>query len=70
MDLRRRQSTYLKCLQQQKEGHDGVDLEMNYNENKFRTEDDGFSDVGSEEHQIMKLKNSEHFNQERELWNL
>ncbi|KAL5738790.1 hypothetical protein ACOSP7_031551 [Xanthoceras sorbifolium] len=49
-----------------KRGHDGVDLEMNYNENKFRSEDDGFSDVGSEEHQIMKLKNSEHFNQERE----
>ncbi|KAL5859185.1 hypothetical protein ACOSQ4_000481 [Xanthoceras sorbifolium] len=66
MDLRRKQSTYLKRLQQQKEGHDGVDLEMNYNENKFRMEDDGFSDVGFDEHQMMKLKNSEHFNQEKE----
>ncbi|KAK4847919.1 hypothetical protein QYF36_007154 [Acer negundo] len=66
MDLRRKQSTYLKRLQQQKEGHDGVDLEMNFNENKFRMEDDGFSDVGFDGHDMMKLKKSEHFNQERE----
>ncbi|KAK3194193.1 hypothetical protein Dsin_025503 [Dipteronia sinensis] len=66
MDLRRKQSTYLKRLQQQKEGHDGVDLEMNFNKNKFRMEDDGFSDVGFDGHDMMKLKKSEHFNQERE----
>jgi hypothetical protein len=27
------------------QGHDGVDLEMSLNANKFRSEDDGFSDV-------------------------
>ncbi|XP_031288052.1 syntaxin-42 isoform X2 [Pistacia vera] len=66
MDLRRKQSTYLKRLQQQKEGHDGVDLEMNFNEKKSRLEDDGFSDVGFDEHQMMKLKRSERFSEERE----
>ncbi|KAH9730650.1 Syntaxin-42 [Citrus sinensis] len=44
MDLRKNHSTYLKHLQQQKEGCDGVDLEMNFNEDKYRLEDDGFSD--------------------------
>ncbi|XP_044502908.1 syntaxin-42-like isoform X2 [Mangifera indica] len=66
MDLRRKQSTYLKRLQQQNEGHDGVDLERNFNVNKVRFEDDGSSDVGFDEHQMMKLKRSEQFSEERE----
>ncbi|KAL9332304.1 hypothetical protein ACSQ67_001914 [Phaseolus vulgaris] len=45
MDLRRKQSAYLKRLQQQKEGYDGVDLEMNFNGSKFGSHDDEFSDV-------------------------
>ncbi|KAF2304730.1 hypothetical protein GH714_037734 [Hevea brasiliensis] len=45
MDLRRRQSTYLKRLQQQKEEHDGFDFGMNLNENKSRYKDDEFSDL-------------------------
>ncbi|KAI5599212.1 hypothetical protein BDE02_02G183100 [Populus trichocarpa] len=66
MDLRRKQSMYLKRLQQQKEGHDGVDLEMSLNTNKFRSEDDGFSDVGFNEGQMLKLKKSEQFTADRE----
>uniref|UniRef100_A0A2C9WQJ5 Syntaxin N-terminal domain-containing protein n=1 Tax=Manihot esculenta TaxID=3983 RepID=A0A2C9WQJ5_MANES len=46
MDLRRRQSTYLKRLQQQKEGHDGVGFEMSLNEKKPRYKDDEFGDMG------------------------
>lgn len=57
MDLRKNHSTYLKHLQQQKEGCDGVDLEMNFNEDKYRLEDDGFSDGGFDAHQMMKLNN-------------
>ncbi|XP_061968551.1 tlg2p-like protein a [Populus nigra] len=66
MDLRRKQSMYLKRLQQQKEGHDGVDLEMSLNANKFRSEDDGFSDVGFNEGQMLTLKKSEQFTADRE----
>ncbi|XP_015577214.1 tlg2p-like protein a isoform X1 [Ricinus communis] len=66
VDLRRRQSTYLKRLQQQKEGHDGVDFEMNSNENKFRYEDDEFNDVGFSEYQLTKLKKSKQLSEERE----
>ncbi|KAJ4727750.1 putative Syntaxin [Melia azedarach] len=66
MDLRRKQSTYLKRLQQQKEGHDGIDLEMNFNENRHKLEDDGLSDTEFDEHQMMKLKKSEHLSKERE----
>ncbi|CAN1354976.1 SYP43 [Linum perenne] len=40
MELRKKQSTYLKRLRQQKEGRDGVDLEMNLNGNKTRVDDD------------------------------
>ncbi|WCJ22273.1 syntaxin of plants 42 [Euphorbia peplus] len=65
MDLRRRQSTYLKRLQQQKEGHDGIDIEMNLNENKYGYEDSEFSGMGFDEHQ-MKLKKSDQFSEERE----
>ncbi|XVF32836.1 hypothetical protein REPUB_Repub17cG0116700 [Reevesia pubescens] len=66
MDLRRKQSTYLKRLQQQKEGQDGVDLEMNLNENRYRLEDSEFSDLGFNEHQKSKLKQSEFSTVERE----
>ncbi|KAF3961131.1 hypothetical protein ACB098_10G107100 [Castanea mollissima] len=63
VDLRRKQSRYLKRLQQQKEGPDGVDLEMNLNGNKSRLEDDEFSDVGFNEQQTVKIKKGQ---QERE----
>ncbi|XP_020538439.1 syntaxin-42 isoform X2 [Jatropha curcas] len=66
MDLRRRQSTYLKRLQQQREGYDGVDFEINLNEKKFRYEDGESSDMGFNEHQMIKLKKSEHLTEERE----
>ncbi|KAH9730646.1 Syntaxin-42 [Citrus sinensis] len=62
MDLRKNHSTYLKHLQQQKEGCDGVDLEMNFNEDKYRLEDDGFSDGGFDAHQMMKLNNCRNMN--------
>ncbi|XP_062083484.1 tlg2p-like protein a isoform X1 [Humulus lupulus] len=66
MDLRKKQSTYLKRLRQQKEGQDGVDLEMNLNDNKYRLDDDDFGDVGLSDHQVSKLKKSEKFTEERE----
>ncbi|KAA0048049.1 syntaxin-43 [Cucumis melo var. makuwa] len=41
MELRKKQSTYLKRLRQQKEeGQDGIDIEMNLNGNRSRMEDD------------------------------
>ncbi|CAI0377676.1 unnamed protein product [Linum tenue] len=40
MELRKKQSTYLKRLRQQKEGQDGVDLEMNLNGNRSRMDDE------------------------------
>ncbi|XWS31772.1 hypothetical protein CRYUN_Cryun23aG0104900 [Craigia yunnanensis] len=64
VDLRRKQSTYLKRLQQQKE--DGIDSEMNVNENRYRLEDSEFSNVGFNEHQMSKLKESEFSTVERE----
>lgn len=45
MELRRKQSTYLKRLQQQKEGPDGVDLEMNLNGSHSRRDDDDLDDL-------------------------
>ncbi|KAL5135726.1 Syntaxin-43 [Glycine soja] len=66
MDLRRKQSAYLKHLQQQQEGYDGVDLEMNFNGSKFVSHNDEFSDVGFSEEQMTKLKRSEQFSEERE----
>ncbi|XP_058084139.1 tlg2p-like protein a isoform X2 [Magnolia sinica] len=61
-ELRKKQSAYLKRLQQQREGQDGVDLEMNLS----KVEDDDFSDVGFNEYQMSKLKRSEAFTAERE----
>ncbi|KAM7469935.1 hypothetical protein LguiA_008118 [Lonicera macranthoides] len=66
MELRKKQSTYLKRLQQQKEGPDGVDIEMNLNGSHSRTEDDEFDDIGFNEHQMARLKKSEAFTAERE----
>ncbi|XP_044482322.1 syntaxin-43-like [Mangifera indica] len=66
MELRKKQSAYLKRLRQQKEGQDGVDLEMNLNGSRSRTEDDDLDDMAFNEHQIAKLKKSEAFTAERE----
>ncbi|KAG9134181.1 hypothetical protein Leryth_019855 [Lithospermum erythrorhizon] len=65
MELRRKQSTYLKRLRQQKEGSDGVDLEMNLNGSK-QEYDDEYDDIGFSEHQMAKLKKSEAMTAERE----
>ncbi|TYI55217.1 hypothetical protein E1A91_D11G126500v1 [Gossypium mustelinum] len=64
VELRRKQSTYLKRLQKQKE--DGADLEMNLNDNRYRLDDDDFGDMGFNEHQMSKLKQSEFSTVERE----
>ncbi|KAM0882732.1 hypothetical protein ACQ4PT_032105 [Festuca glaucescens] len=68
IEFRKKQSSYLKQLRQQKEGQDGVDLEMNLNGSKstFELEDDEFEDVGFTEVQMSKLKKSEAFTRERE----
>ncbi|CAM8979694.1 unnamed protein product [Rhodiola kirilowii] len=65
IELRKKQSAYLKRLRQQKEGSDGVDLEMNIN-GRSRMDDDEFEDVGFNEHQMSKLKKSEALTAERE----
>ncbi|CAL5050500.1 unnamed protein product [Urochloa decumbens] len=66
MEFRKKQSSYLKQLRQQKEGQDGVDLEMSINGTKSTFEDDEFEDVGFTEVQMTKLKKSEAFTRERE----
>ncbi|CAN6861297.1 unnamed protein product [Brassica oleracea] len=67
MELRRKQSTYLKRLQQQKEGQDGVDLEFNMNGNMSRMdEDEELGGMGFDEHQTVKLKEGQHVSAERE----
>ncbi|CAK9169005.1 unnamed protein product [Ilex paraguariensis] len=66
MELRKKQSTYLQRLRQQKEGPDGMDLEMNLNRNHSRMEDDELDEMGFNEHQMAKLKKSEAFTAERE----
>ncbi|XP_030544910.1 syntaxin-43-like isoform X2 [Rhodamnia argentea] len=66
MELRKKQSTYLKRLRQQREGSDGVDLEMNINGSGSRIDDDEFDDLGFNEHQMARLKKSEAFTAERE----
>ncbi|ERN16822.1 hypothetical protein AMTRI_Chr02g221560 [Amborella trichopoda] len=66
MEFRKKQSSYLKRLQQQKDGPDGVDLEMNLNGGKSRVDDDDLSDLGFNEFQLSKLKKSEAFTAERE----
>ncbi|KAK4273413.1 hypothetical protein QN277_021822 [Acacia crassicarpa] len=67
VELRKKQSNYLKRLRQQKEvGQDGVDLEMNINGSKSRFEDDALDNMVFNEHQMAKLKKSEAFTVERE----
>ncbi|KAI9099130.1 hypothetical protein K1719_024897 [Acacia pycnantha] len=67
VELRKKQSNYLKRLRQQKEvGQDGVDLEMNINGSKSRFEDDALDNMVFNEHQMGKLKKSEAFTVERE----
>ncbi|XP_072993926.1 tlg2p-like protein a [Typha latifolia] len=66
MEFRKKQSSYLKRLQQQKEGQDGVDLEMNLNGTRSTSEEDDFLDVGFSDLQMSKLKKSEAFTRERE----
>ncbi|KAK1417723.1 hypothetical protein QVD17_26857 [Tagetes erecta] len=67
VELRRKQSNYLKGLkQQQKEGSDGADLEMNLNGKHSIREDDGFDGMSFSKHQMAKLKKSEALTVERE----
>ncbi|CAH8273437.1 unnamed protein product [Arabidopsis lyrata] len=67
MELRRKQSTYLKRLQQQKEGQDEVDLEFNVNGKMSRLdEEDELGGMGFDEHQTIKLKEGQHVSAERE----
>ncbi|XP_010245432.1 PREDICTED: syntaxin-43-like [Nelumbo nucifera] len=65
VELRKKQSAYLKHLRQQKEGQNGVDLEMNLND-KSKVEDDDFIDMGFNDYQMAKLKKREAFTLERE----
>ncbi|KAF3527625.1 hypothetical protein F2Q69_00039154 [Brassica cretica] len=64
MELRKKQSTYLKRLRLQKE--DGGDLEMNLNGSSSRADDDDFDDILFSEHQMSKIKKSEAISVERE----
>ncbi|KAG5399373.1 hypothetical protein IGI04_021187 [Brassica rapa subsp. trilocularis] len=64
MELRKKQSAYLKRLRLQKE--DGGDLEMNLNGSSSRAEDDDFDDILFSEHQMSKIKKSEEISVERE----
>ncbi|KAJ6434555.1 hypothetical protein OIU84_018129 [Salix udensis] len=66
MELRKKQSTYLKRLRQQKEGQDGDDLEMNLNGGRSIIDDDNLDDMVFNEHQMTKLKKSEAITVERE----
>ena len=66
MELRKKQSTYLKRLRQQAEGQDGDDLEMNLNGNRSRMDGDDLDDMMFNERQMAKLKKSEAFTAERE----
>ncbi|CAI0551623.1 unnamed protein product [Linum tenue] len=63
MELRKKQSTYLKRLRQQKE--DGVDLEMNLNGNRSRMDDEDFLQAFSDL-QMARVKKTEAFTAERE----
>ncbi|URE49464.1 Syntaxin [Musa troglodytarum] len=66
MEFRKKQSSYLKHLQQQQEGQDGVDLEMNHNGIRHEIEEDDFRDVGFNDIQMSALKKSEALTRERE----
>lgn len=66
VELRKKQSTYLKRLRQQKEGQDGVDLEINLNGSKSKYQDDDLDNMVFNEHQMAKLEKNEAFTVERE----
>ncbi|KAK1374030.1 Syntaxin-43 [Heracleum sosnowskyi] len=66
MELRKKQSTYLKRLKQQKEGPDGDDLEMNLNRSQTGMEDEDLDDMVFNEHQMARVKKSEAFTATRE----
>lgn len=66
MELRKKQSTYLKRLKQQKEGPDGDDLEMNLNRSQSGMEDEDLDDMVFNEHQMARVKKSEAFTAARE----
>ncbi|XP_042472685.1 syntaxin-43-like isoform X1 [Zingiber officinale] len=66
MEFRKKQSSYLKHLQHQQEGHDGFDLEMNRNGIGHKLEEDAFTDVGFSDVQISTLKKNEALTRERE----
>ncbi|XP_057535869.1 syntaxin-43-like isoform X2 [Amaranthus tricolor] len=65
VEFRKKQSTYLKRLRQQKEGADDIDIEMNINGSVPKFEDE-FSDVGFDNHQMAEFKKSERLTAERE----
>ncbi|KFK37979.1 hypothetical protein AALP_AA3G054500 [Arabis alpina] len=64
MELRKKQSTYLKRLRLQNE--DGGDLEMNLNGSSSNAEYDDFDDMVFSEHQMSKIKKNEEISVERE----
>ncbi|GMI65410.1 syntaxin of plants 41 [Hibiscus trionum] len=64
MELRKKQSTYLKRLRQQME--EGADMEMNLNGNRAKEDDDDSDDMMLNEYQMAKLKQSEAYTVERE----
>ncbi|KAL9234944.1 hypothetical protein vseg_009754 [Gypsophila vaccaria] len=66
MELRKKQSTYLKRLQLQKEGADGVDLEININGSRSKVEDDDLDEPVFNDHQLARIKKSEALTVERE----
>ncbi|CAA7024743.1 unnamed protein product [Microthlaspi erraticum] len=63
MELRKKQSMYLKRLRLQKE--DGVDLEMDLSRNRYRPDEDDFGDMLND-HQMAKIKKGEELSVERE----
>ncbi|XP_057548823.1 syntaxin-42-like [Amaranthus tricolor] len=65
VELRKKQSTYLKRLRQQKEGSDDIDVEMNLNGSMSKVENE-YSDVGFDNYQVAEFKKSEHLTAERE----
>ncbi|XP_031403729.1 syntaxin-41-like isoform X2 [Punica granatum] len=66
VELRKKQSAYLKRLKQLKEGQDGIDFEMNLNGSRSTMDDDDLDDMGFSEHQMAKVKKSEAITVERE----
>ncbi|XP_031488910.1 tlg2p-like protein a [Nymphaea colorata] len=66
MEFRKKQSSYLKSLRQQKEGKDQLDLEISLNNHTSRGKEDGFIDMGFDEHQISGMQQKEAFTVERE----